>query len=125
MNGYLYTEQEPKEPCPYCGTLCMADLCDIGVGFQQVGPYWCGNCKASQISPSQYSDDMSSRVLRDGRVLTDQEYDKGWYAPETQPDSFANVDEAGRHIRHFEADTLYRQSVGVAPRYNRNGKLIA
>jgi len=129
MTGYLYSEQEPKERCPYCGTLCMADFCDVGVGYTQVGPYWCGNCKASQISPAQYSDaDLAPGifpiVLRDGRELTRDEARTGWYAPESEPDTLANVDGEGRHIRYFEADTLYRLKCGVTPRYDRDGKMI-
>lgn len=123
MQGHVYGEPEPKEHCPYCGWLCMADFCDIGVGFTQVGPYWCGNCKASQISPYQYAD-FTSNILLDGRILSPEELRTGWYAPESPPDSLANVDAEGRHIRHFEADTLYRESQGVAPRYDRYGNMI-
>lgn len=113
-NGYCYGDLEPKERCPYCGAMCCADFVDIGVGFQQCGPYHCEACQASQIGP--YDED---------RPLTDREKETGWYAPHTEPGSSANVDENGRHIRYFEADTLYRKSMGVDARYDSNGRLIA
>lgn len=113
-NGYLYSEQEPKERCPYCGALCSADFVDIGVGYTQCGPYHCEACHASEIGP-----------FDEQRPLTKREQDFGWYEPETPPGSSANVDDNGRVIRYFEADTLYRQSVGVAPRYDKHGRLKA
>lgn len=110
--GYSYGEQEPKERCPYCNALCCADFVDIGVGYTQCGPYHCERCGASQIGPF------------DGeRPLTDRECDTGWYAPGTPAGSSANVDEHGNHIRYFEADTLYRKSLGVAARYDAYGRL--
>lgn len=110
--GYCYGEQEPKERCPYCGALCCADFVDIGVGFQQCGPYHCEGCGSSQIGPND-----------EDRPLTDDEADKGWYAPNSPPGTSANVDSDGRHIRYFEADTLYRASVGVSARYDNYGRL--
>lgn len=35
--------------CPYCGHLMVCDEVDIGVGFQQCGPYGCDNCHAVEI----------------------------------------------------------------------------
>ena len=113
MGGYAYGEPEPKERCPYCGALCCADFVDIGVGMQQCGPYHCEACGASEIGPYD-----------DPRTLTEVEEDKGWYAPGEAPGSSANVDDQGRIIRYFEADTLYRQSQGVAPRYDRHGHFL-
>lgn len=112
-SGHLYGEQEPKERCPYCRSLCCADFVDVGVGYQQCGPFHCERCGASQIGPYDKE-----------RALTDIEDETGWYAPNTQPGSSANVDQSGRIIRYFEADTLYRTSLGVAPRYDSNGRLI-
>jgi hypothetical protein len=110
--GYAYGELEPKERCPYCTALCCADFVDIGVGYQQCGPYHCEACGASEIGPHD-----------DPRPLTKEEEDKGWYGPATLPGSSANVDERGRHIRFFEADTLYRESLGVPARYDNYGRL--
>jgi hypothetical protein len=125
MQGYGYGEHEPREKCPYCGATCHADFCDIGVGFTQVGPYHCQRCGASEISPYQFNlNDMNSRKLLDGRVLDEIEHETGWYRPDSDPDSLANVDDDGNHIRHFEADTLYRRKLNVAPRYDSNGKMI-
>jgi len=110
--GYTYGEPEPKERCPYCKALCCADFCDVGVGLIQCGPFHCEACGASEIGPND-----------DERVLSEQENKTGWYAPDSEPGSSANVDEDGRHIRYFEADTLYRKSVGVAARYDAYGRL--
>lgn len=111
--GYAYGELEPKEKCPYCGTLCTADFVDVGVGNIQCGPYHCIKCGASQIGPHD-----------EERPLTSVEEDKGWYAPQSTPGSSANVDTEGNHIRWFEADTAYRLSRGVAPRYDKHGNAI-
>lgn len=112
--GYCYGEQEPKERCPYCQALCCADFVDVGVGYTQCGPYHCEACGASQIGPYDAP-----------RWMTKSEERTGWYAPGTPAGSSANVDESGRHIQYFEADTLYRASVSVAARYDRYGRLLA
>lgn len=112
MSGYTYSEQEPKERCPYCGALCSADFVDIGVGYTQCGPYHCERCGASQIGPYDAEHDWSAEERR-----------TGWYKPGKPAGSSANVDAEGRHIRYFEADTLYRESLGVPARYDKNGRL--
>ena len=113
--GHTYGEQEPKERCPYCGALCCADFVDVGVGYAQCGPYHCEACEASEIGAFDNYDeaDMSLR-----------ERQTGWYEPGKPAGQSANVDKKGKHIRFFEADTLYRASCGVAPRYDRHGALI-
>lgn len=113
-NGYTYGELEPKERCPYCGALCCADFVDVGVGYIQCGPYHCERCGSSQIGPFDSEHDW-----------TDSERKTGWYEPGSPPGSSANVDDDGNIIRYFEADTLYRERCGVAPRYDKNGRLIA
>lgn len=113
MGGYLYSEPEPKTRCPYCNALCCADFVDVGVGMIQCGPYHCESCGASEIGPND-----------DPRPLDKLEASYGWYGPDTEAGSSANVDGRGRHIRYFEADTMYRASVGVAPRYDNYGRLI-
>ena len=110
--GYVYGEPEPKERCPYCSALCCADFVDVGVGMIQCGPYHCEACGASEIGPHD-----------DDRPLSAIELDKGWYGPNSEPGSSANVDASGRHIAYFEADTLYRQSIGVSARYDKYGRL--
>jgi hypothetical protein len=120
--GYCYGESEPKERCPYCGALCMADFVDIGVGYTQCGPYHCEACHASEIGPCR-GDNFDQ--IGDGRPLSEKEIQTGWYAPETPPDALANTDSNGRVIRYFEADTLYRKSLGVAPRYDMHGRLLS
>ena len=34
--------------CPNCGAQCECDSVDIGVGEQQVGPYFCTECQWSE-----------------------------------------------------------------------------
>lgn len=106
MNGYTYGEKEPTEPCPYCGTECHADFCDVGVGFQQVGPYHCDGCHASEVGPYE---NVEARPDYDSKT--------GWYRPNSPAGEHANVDDKGRHISWQEADTLYRAKHGVPPRY--------
>jgi len=69
MSEYTYGEREPVEKCPYCGASCDAPFVDIGLGFQQVGPYNC-ECGAVQIGPYDKPSDLS-----------DDEKRTGWYAP--------------------------------------------
>lgn len=101
MSGYRYGDHEPTEACPYCKTVCRADFVDIGVGFQQCGPYHCESCGASQTGPF------------DGpRQLTDDETRTGWYGPDSEPGSSANVI-GGRIVSHVQArDTYQREFAG-------------
>ncbi len=111
--GYTYGTPEPKQRCPYCRALCCADFVDVGVGYVQCGPYHCEACRASEIGPHD-----------EPRDLTPAEEYHGWYAPASEPGSSVNTDADGRVIRFFEADTLYRKSVGVGPRYDNHGRLL-
>lgn len=111
--GYAYGEQEPKEQCPYCRARCFADFVDIGIGYQQCGPYHCQRCGASEIG-----------AFDDKRPRTAREIDTGWYEPNSPAGSSANVDADGNFISWHEADTLYRAGHGVAPRYDKLGRLI-
>lgn len=106
MSGYAYGDAEPTEPCRYCGEACRADFCDIGVGYQQVGPYHCLQCGASEAGPYD---------KLDGR--DDYDPSTGWYRPGAPAGSTANVDDGGKIISWREADTLYRAKHGVPPRY--------
>lgn len=117
-SGYTYGEQEPKERCPYCGTYCHADFVDIGVGYQQCGPYHCDACGASEIALHLHPMDEWAKLF------SEMEIETGWYAPGSLPGPFANVDENGKHIPYYIADTIYRESKGVKPRYDANGRYI-
>ena len=56
--------------CPWCGSANVdAEFVDIGVGFQQVTPYRCGDCDALQLGP-------------DSDNATDIERRVAWYAPQ-------------------------------------------
>lgn len=106
-------------PCPYCGGDAHADFVDIGVGLQQAGPFHCVSCEASEVGP--YDD-------REGRDDIDPA--TGWYKPGAPAGSSANVDESGKIITHYEADTLYRTKVMleerrvIDPRYDDRGRSI-
>jgi hypothetical protein len=115
-SGYAYGELEPKERCPYCGTFCHADFVDVGVYYAQCGPYHCENCKASEIGPE---------LFESGRDFNEKEIETGWYLPGSPAGPNANVDEDGNHIPYYIADTLYRESKGVSPRYDEHGRLIS
>lgn len=97
MSGYAYGEHEPTEDCPYCGTPCMADFVDIGVGFTQCGPYHCEQCGASEIGPYDKE-----------RQLTEAEQKTGWYAPGAEPGSSANVIH-GKIVSHVQMKAAYRK----------------
>lgn len=96
MGGYCYGEPEPIEKCPYCGTECRADFCDVGVGMVQVGPFHCDECHASEIGPYD-----------ERRELTERERKAGWYAPGAEPGSSANVI-GGRIVGHVEMKDAYQ-----------------
>mgnify|MGYP000358366586 CR=1 FL=1 len=103
MGGYAYGEHEPTENCPYCGTVCRADFVDIGVGFTQCGPYHCEVCRASEIGPYDKS-----------RQLSADEERTGWYGPDSQPGSSANVI-GGRIVGYVQARETYRQAFSGNP----------
>lgn len=88
MGGYPYGEHQPTEKCPYCGTRCDADFVDIGVGYQQCGPYHCEACGASEIGPNDKD-----------RPLSADEKRTGWYTPNSEPGWSANVIH-GRIVSH-------------------------
>ena len=66
--------------CPYCESFCEADFVDVGVGMVQCGPYHCDNCLSSQIG-----------LYDKERELTPLEKEYGWYQPDSEPGSSANV----------------------------------
>ena len=96
--------ETPSEDCPYCGASCDADWCDVGVGMIQCGPYHCTICNAVERGPHD-----EDRPDFDGET--------GWYKPGATPGQSANVGPSGRPIGYKEADTRYRASHGVGPRY--------
>lgn len=109
--GYKYNEYEPTANCPYCGTVCRADFVDIGVGYQQCGPYHCDQCGASEIGPYDAE-----------RNLTETEKSCGWYAPGAEPGSSANVI-GGRIVSHVQARNAYRQAFKGNPFYDVPGEV--
>lgn len=109
MSGYAYGEHEPTENCPYCNTVCRADFVDVGVGMTQCGPYHCENCQASEIGPYDQE-----------RVLSAAEQRTGWYAPESEPGSSANVI-GGRIVSHVQMRETYRQEFVGNPLYHEPG----
>jgi hypothetical protein len=67
---------EPESTCPFCGFVCVAEYCDIGVGKQQVSPFRCDCCHA--IERGAFDKD-------EGEVTR-----HGWYLPESPPDRESN-----------------------------------
>ena len=100
------TYETPPTDCPFCGAVCEADWVDVGVGMVQAGPYHCTECHSSEVGPYDKTD---------GRTDIDDRY--GWYKPESPAGSSANTNEAGEIITWKEADTNYRATYGVKPRY--------
>ena len=94
--GYLYGDLRPTEPCPYCGTTCEADFVDNGVGYVQCGPFHCTSCGASEIGPYDKK-----------RPLSDDEKRTGWYGPNSEPGSSANVI-GGKIVGYKEMELNYR-----------------
>lgn len=96
MIGKSYGEQWPTEKCPYCNADCYADFVDIGVGYQQCGPYHCIGCGASEIGPYDAPRDLS-----------EIEKKSGWYAPNSEPGSSANVI-GGKIVSYQVMNAAYR-----------------
>ncbi len=81
--------------CPYCGfDSCEADHCDVGIGMIQCGPYYCPQCRASEISSL------------DNRKLTPREEETGWFQPGSPVSDVANTVN-GRLVNHREAKQAY------------------
>lgn len=96
------------EPCPYCGTRCHADWCDVGVpgALRQVGPFHCDACGASEIGANDKERQLSAKEQR-----------TGWYGPGSEP---ANVI-AGRIVSHQEMLSVYRAEFTGNPAYQVPG----
>jgi hypothetical protein len=103
MGGYTYGDHEPTTPCPYCGTACRADFVDIGVGYQQCGPFHCDNCGASEIGAYDAE-----------RPLSEAETKCGWYKPGAEPGSSANVVN-GKIVSHVQARAEYVEAFAGNP----------
>lgn len=85
------------EKCPYCEAWCECDLVDVGVGMVQCGPFHCDQCGASQIGPYDQE-----------RELTAAEKQTGWYSPNSEPGSSANVI-GGKHVSHKQMLAAYKE----------------
>lgn len=106
MSGAYET---PSQKCPYCGYLCDADWCDVGVGMVQCGPYYCEGCRASEIGPHD-----------NPRELTSREVDTGWYATESDLGSSANVIN-GKPVPHKEMMSAYKEEFTGNPLHSIPG----
>lgn len=98
--GYTYGEAEPQAQCPYCGAWCSADFADIGVAFEQCGPFHCMTCHATEIGPYD-----------DPRALSERERKSGWYEPGRPPGSSANVI-GGKVVDHKTMRSAYEARFG-------------
>lgn len=101
--GYTYGEREPTENCPYCQAICRAGFVDIGIGFQQCGPFHCEECGASEVG-----------TYDELRTLTPEEEETGWYGPGAPPGSSANTMN-GRVVSYVQVQTAYRQEFTANP----------
>jgi hypothetical protein len=88
-------------PCPYCQFPCSADYVDIGVGWQQCGPFHCERCFASEIGGFDKVDWDS---------LEEQERRTGWYKPGSPAGSSVNTVD-GIIVKHQEAKLAYRMGM--------------
>lgn len=111
MTGYAYGQNEPTENCPYCALPCRADFVDIGVGFQQCGPFHCEQCGASEIGPYD-----------EPRELTEREKETGWYRPGREPGSSANVI-GGKVVSHVQMKAAYQNEFAGNPMYDWPGEV--
>jgi hypothetical protein len=97
MGGsFDWLNHDNPRPCPYCGYPCHADFVDVEVGMIQCGPYHCDSCGATQIGPHDKERELSSI-----------EKEHGWYAPDSDPGSSANVVN-GKVVTHQVALAVYR-----------------
>ena len=78
--------------CPYCGEIMQCDIVDVGVGYQQCGPYHCESCGASEIHPD------------DHLPLDEDEKETGYYKNRISP--LANTS-GGKLVTHKKALELY------------------
>jgi hypothetical protein len=93
----------PVETCPYCGCEdCEAEFCDIGVGYQQIGPHHCINCGAFSIG------------AYDGIKPTKEESACGWYKSNRQPLPLSVSTINGRVIDSKTALGMYRMGLVTA-----------
>ena len=79
--------------CPYCGEIIYCDEVDVGVGYQQCGPYHCEACGASEIHPN------------DTLPLDEDEEETGFYKNRISP--VANQTNDGKLVNHKKALELY------------------
>ena len=108
MSGYPYNQPEPKEACPYCGTLTWADFADVGIGFTQCGPYHCDSCEAYQIGPYDKP-----------KELSEEEQRTGWYAPKSSKEFTSGNVLDGKFTSHQLALKAYRASYGLPEKVNK------
>ena len=84
---------EGGDVCPYCGSIMECDTVNVGIGYQQCGPYHCKECGASEI---HHSDTLE---------LDEDEQMTGFYKNRISP--IANTC-CGHLVSHVEAKRLYK-----------------
>lgn len=50
--------------CPHCGSPCDCDTADIGVSVQQIGPWYCADCRWTE-PPTQTTDMLKAIFTED------------------------------------------------------------
>ena len=98
VSGLLWVlhDYSNKEVCPYCGSIMECDTVDIGIGYQQCGPYHCEDCGASEI---HHTDTLE---------IDEDEEMTGYYKNRISP--IANTC-CGHLVSHVEVKRLYKNGL--------------
>lgn len=104
------------QKCPYCGYEKMeADWVDIGVGYEQCGPYFCGECGASEIGPEFFDwvekEDLEKGkcIMKEGHPFSEEEIKTGFYKSDKKS-PYANTVN-GKLVNHVTAKKAY--NIGI------------
>lgn len=89
------------QKCPYCQSSMECDMVDIGIGFQQCGPFHCESCGASEIGPEAT---WPRSTMVDRGEIDEQEAETGFYKNKVSP--YANTFH-GEIVDHKTAKKLY------------------
>lgn len=66
MGDKCYGQDPRVVACPYCEMPMECDTVDIGIGYQQCGPFHCYDCGASEIGPHDNASDLDADEQRTG-----------------------------------------------------------
>lgn len=105
-----------KQSCPYCSTEMECDTVDVGVGLAQCGPYYCGNCGASEIGPEGRggtglidSEERERKIAEFQATLDEDERRTGYYKSGKVSPHANTV--GGTLVDHTTAKRLYEMGL--------------